>query len=64
MFGLAVCILIDMFKHSVKVSETLMGKADTSRMPLIFLNVFEVSLRFTGHKIDALDNAFIQKACL
>ncbi len=39
MFGLAVCILIDMFKSSVKLSETLLVKADTSRMPLVFLNV-------------------------
>lgn len=48
MFGLAVCILTDMFKSSVKVSETLMVKADTSKMSLVFWKVFEV-LWFTGH---------------
>lgn len=65
MFGLAVCILIDMFTRSVKVSKTLMSKADTSKMPLAFFECFWSLLRFTGHKIDALDNAFIlKKACL
>lgn len=63
MFGLAVCILIDMFKSSVKVSETLLVKADTSRTPLVFLNVFWSLMIYWSHN-DALDDAFIQKAYL
>lgn len=59
MFGLAVCILIDMFKSSVKLSETLLVKADTSRTPLVFLNVLLKSLM-----IYWLHGAFIQKTYL
>jgi len=40
MFGLAVCILIDMYTHSVKVSKTLMSRANASKMPLAFFERF------------------------